>query len=116
VPAHYFSCQSAIRLAKKNVQFLSSGILRKAFATQEQVAAVTPQNLRSLIQTIMHDLFAQVRPAGFAATANITLLIIPPKRKAAKRAVAVVFDAQNAIAVEQLLYLKFVLNIDLSHL
>lgn len=91
-------------------------VLREAFAVQKQAAAVTPQNLRCLIQTMVDNLSAQVGPAGFAATANIALLIIPPKRKTAERTIPVVFDAQNAIGIEQLLYLKFVLNIDLFHL
>jgi hypothetical protein len=90
-------------------------VFAQTLAAQEQAATVVPQNLRRSIQSMVRDLSLEIRPTGFTTTAKVALPVIPPKLEAAERPITIVFDRQDAVAVEQLLYLKLVFDIDLLH-
>lgn len=51
----------------------------------------------------------------FTAFANTTLLIKPPKLKATKTPILVVFYSQNKIGIEELFDVRFVFDLDFFH-
>ena len=63
----------------------------------------------------MGKFLSRIRPAGFAAVADATFLIVPPKLKAAKGLISLGFDAQNAVGIEQLFDVRFVFDLNFFH-
>jgi hypothetical protein len=90
-------------------------VLKQAFSTQKQAVTMPPQNLGRLVQTVVHHFFPNVRPTRFTTTTYISLLVIPPKLKAAERPIPTVLHAQNAGRIQQLLDLKLVFDSNLLH-
>ena len=51
----------------------------------------------------------------FTAITNTTVLIEPPKLKAAERTILVALDTENILGIEQLSYVRLVFDLDLLH-
>ena len=64
---------------------------------------------------MMLNPLSDVRPARLTTTADIALLIIPPKLKASEGIVFMIPDAQNKIEIQKLFDLKLVVNVNVPH-
>ena len=91
-------------------------ILAQTPAPQEKRIAALPKQLCRLIQAVAFHCLSSLTPARLAAIADITPFVVPPKLKAPKRPIPMVFDAYDEVAVKQQLYLRFVFYVDFSHL
>jgi hypothetical protein len=82
---------------------------------EEQHAPIVPEEAGGVVEAVLLDLPSEIGPAGPAAPADIMFSVVPPKLESAEGATTAVPYPQDAIAVEKLLDLPFVVYGNLFH-
>ena len=82
---------------------------------KEQRPAIVPQDARRSAQTALLNFPSDIDPVRFAAVADIELFVIPPELKISECSELIPLQPENIAGIEQLFYLPFVFDTDLSH-